>query len=133
MRKIISFVLIIGLLLFLCACSAGNQADDKFVGNQADDKFVGTWKCDEWIGFNGDVEKNAKIVLKSDGSGTILRGERWATFCLTWEKLDEDTIMIYAENDDGGVTCYEYSYELIDGIAHLIFDNGRATQDFYKQ
>lgn len=124
MRKMISFVLIIGLFLFLCACSAGNQADDK---------FVGTWKCDSYVTSVGDVEKNAKIVLKEDGSGTILHGERWVTYRLTWEKLDENTITIYSENSDGGATGSEYSYEIIDGIPHLKFDNGIVTKNFYKQ
>ena len=122
MKKAILIVLVLGLLLCLCSCASNS-----------DNKFVGTWKCDEWIDFGGDVEKNAKIVLKSDGSGTIQRGERWATFRLTWEKLDEDTIMIYEENYSGGSTGSEYSYEIIDGIPYLKFDNGSVTRNFYKQ
>ena len=119
MKKIVSLVLVLGLLLCLCSCTSK--------------KFVGTWKCDSWESYMGDEYKNAKIVLKADGSGTILHDEEWVTYRLTWEKLDENTIMIYSENSDGGSTGSEYSYEIIDGIPHLKFDNGIVTKDFYKQ
>ena len=122
MKKAILIVLVLGLLLCLCSCASNS-----------DNKFVGTWKCDSYVNYAGDVEKNAKIVLKEDGSGTILNGEEWVTYRLTWEKLDENTITIYSENSEGGSTGSEYSYEIIDGIPHLKFDNGKVTKNFYKQ
>ena len=139
MKKPVLFLIIIGLLLCFSACNMDNTQDvttdnattASTVPNE-ESKFVGTWTCDEWIDFQGDVEKNGIIILKADGTGTMQPGERWATFRLTWELLDENTIMIFEENFLGSSTGSKYYYEVIDGVEHLLFDNGVVTKDFYK-
>ena len=122
MKKVFSLALVLGLLLCLCSCASSS-----------DKKFVGTWKCDSWKDFWGNEHKNAEIVLKADKSGRIQDDEDYVTIPLTWEKLDENTIMIYSEDSNGQTTGDEYSYEVIDGTPHLKFDNGKVTKDFYKQ
>lgn len=122
MKKVFSLVLVLGLLLCLCSCVSSS-----------DKKFVGTWKCDSWKDFLGNEYKNAKIVLKADESGRITSGEGYVTIPLTWEKLDENTIIIYYEESNGLTNSTEYSYKVINGIPHLQFDNGIVSRDFYKQ
>lgn len=121
MKRIISFILLVGVMLtLLCSCSG-------------DSKFVGTWHCDEWVSLQGTKYHNAKIVLNDDGTGSIKNGEEWATYKLTWEEISENSILIYEEHLDGGSPGAEYRYEEIVGVPHLIFDNGSVHKDFYKQ
>jgi hypothetical protein len=147
MSKVTSILLSLCVLLCLYACGSNpvatnienqnNEILDTEIPNvettALENKFVGKWKCDSWTDFSGDENKNAEIVLKEDGSGTIQHGDEWAVFRLTWEEIDENTILIFEENFMGATTGSEYKYEIIDGIPHLKFDNGKVTKDFYKQ
>lgn len=121
MKKIVSFALVVIFLLTLCACN-----------NTKDSQYVGTWVCSSWVDDWGKTHKNGKLVLKADGTGTYKPSEEWAIIPATWEQLDENTIIVYA--DSAGITRgEEHRFELINGKAHLIFDNGIVERDFVKQ
>lgn len=120
MKKVVSLVLIIGLVLCLCSCSSN-------------DRFVGTWVCASWEPAFGDTEINAKLVLRSNGTGTYQQGETWAAFPATWEKVDDHTIVVYSNSGAGVTIGEEYCYEEVGGKPHLIFDNGVVSRDFTKQ
>ena len=100
MKKIVSMVLVVGLLLGLCACSGG--------------KFAGTWE-----GINS-VGATVTYILKSNGTGMF--EQNGYNVALEWEVMDENTIImkgwsndIKATYNNGVLTVYppyDSSYDL---------------------